>query len=625
MNFNSIYELGRRFKIPFNLPKIDQKLKFVFFPYDTAEILSTCVIVFFLTIIGGFIVRLFIDVALFSYMGYFFSVLFAVILYIYPVNVYYTHQIMEYKEEMLRAVMRLSTFVLMKTNLEYAIEETSRHLSGILKRQFDDIIIRLKRKKNNTLGECFEYYTPIWNSINPVFVKSLRLLETASMSPDEDTRRIINETIEDILLQYNTLQKRASEELAESAKKLVGFGVLFPVMLLMLVPMVSVFLPNMINVSLMIFMFNVVIPTVMFVAALNFSTKRIQIDTIRIQDSPEYEPINTTVIIFSIGVTVIFSIPTLIYLNRFDFQNPTLQEYNLLSIFMTWLMVLGFVCGIWLFTFMYKRKYEDLWTRINLTEQDLPHLLQVFSTYLTLNTPVENIFGEVIDDYKTYGFRNHPVVGIFTKLNLVLLTSKKTVEDITRNVLPKLCPSVKVTELMSQIISFSSLSLRDAGRATRVMRDQMVSLYKLNDYIQTMMADTIGLINITVTMLAPLLCAVSVIMSTAIVFFVRFLTDQLEVISSLGGGEATELNLIDITQIIPPNIIAMIVGFYLVEIILVLSVFQSNIRIGFDRFQIAKKIHSSVTGFWVFSIILFLGYYVFKTIFFENVLGGTLT
>jgi hypothetical protein len=153
----------------------------------------------------------------------------------------------------------------------------------------------------------------------------------------------------------------------------------------------------------------------------------------------------------------------------------------------------------------------------------------------------------------------------------------------------------------------------------------MVSLYKLNDYIQTMMADTIGLINITVTMLAPLLCAVSVIMSTAIVFFVRFLTDQLEVISSLGGGEATELNLIDISQIIPPNIIAMIVGFYLVEIILVLSVFQSNIRIGFDRFQIAKKIHSSVTGFWVFSLILFLGYYVFKTIFFENVLGGTLT
>ncbi|MFH1510151.1 MAG: hypothetical protein ABIF10_00540 [Candidatus Woesearchaeota archaeon] len=622
MSSGSIYSLGRAFRIPVNIEKIDKKLEFVFFPYNSAEIISTCIISFFGILFAGLFLYIVTGLPVLKYSAIFFSFLFAVILYIYPVNVFYTHSIMEYKEEMLRAIMRISTFVLMKTNLEYAIEETSIHLSGILKKQFQDIINRLKRKTNTTLGETFEYYTPIWNRVNPVFVKSLRMLETAAISPEEDTKRIINETIEDILLQYNTLQKRASEELAESAKKLIGFGVLFPVMLLMLLPIISVFLPELITISILVFIFNILIPTIMMVSALNFSTKRVQIDTIHIRDSPEYDPMGPTTLIVSFGVAVLFSIPTMLYLSGVDYKNPTIDMYNLYSIFMTWLLPFGIVVGVYIYTSLYKRKYGKLWDRINQTEQDLPHLLQVFSTYLTLNTPVENIFSEIVDDYKTYGFKGHPVVQIFSQLHHILLTSKKTVERVAKEDLPRICPSVKVTQLLSQIISFSTLSLREAGRATRVMRDQMVSLYKLNDYIQTLLADTVGLINVTITMLAPLLCAVAVIMSTAIVFFVQFLTEQLKIISSLGGGEGFEMQLIKIKDIIPPNLIALVVGFYLIEIILVLAIFQSNIKIGFDRYQIMKKINSSITGFATFSLILFLGYWVFKTVFFENILGG---
>ena len=58
MNIDSVYNLGRRFKLPISLPKVDKKLKFVFFEYDTAEILSTAIIVFFVIVISGFFIRL---------------------------------------------------------------------------------------------------------------------------------------------------------------------------------------------------------------------------------------------------------------------------------------------------------------------------------------------------------------------------------------------------------------------------------------------------------------------------------------------------------------------------------------------------------------------------------------
>ena len=121
MNIDSVYSIGKRFRIPISIKKVDEKLKFTLFPYDSAEIISTCIIVFFVIAISGYLLNLLARIDLIVFISYFFAALMVVILYIYPVNVYYTHTLMRYQEEMLRAIMRISTFILMKSNLEYSI------------------------------------------------------------------------------------------------------------------------------------------------------------------------------------------------------------------------------------------------------------------------------------------------------------------------------------------------------------------------------------------------------------------------------------------------------------------------------------------------------------------------
>ena len=123
-------------------------------------------------------------------------------------------------------------------------------------------------------------------------------------------------------------------------------------------------------------------------------------------------------------------------------------------------------------------------------------------------------------------------------------------------------------------------------------------------------------------MLAPLLAAAAVIMSLAIVMSLRFITMQLESIqNSMGVAGGTKLTLVDITQIIPPTVIEVIVGFYLISTVFVLSVFSSNIKIGNDRYQMIKTVNSNMIGFVIYSIILFAGYVMFKSIVFKGVLG----
>jgi hypothetical protein len=230
-----------------------------------------------------------------------------------------------------------------------------------------------------------------------------------------------------------------------------------------------------------------------------------------------------------------------------------------------------------------------------------------------------------VEDYKKFGFSKHPVVKIFEKLNHILLTSKKRIEDIVENVLPKICPSKKVTNVINQIMSFTKISQSSAARAAKLVRSQTVAVYKLDDYIKTLLAETVSLINVTTTMLAPLLCAAAVITSIAIVKSLNFITQQLAKIFSGMGGEGidlTTLQLVDVAKIIPSPVIEVVVGLYLVETIVILSIFSTNVRIGNDRFRLLKTINSNMIGFVIYSALLFLGYYFLVEVLFKGILAA---
>ena len=296
MKLLNIYKWGEKSPIKFSIPEVDKKLKFVEFAYDSKAVTGvTCgiFITFFLLTILSLTIKFSEKYAnLADFLVYFFAfagLILTLAAYMYPVNIFYTQRMISYREEMLKAIMRISTYVSMNMSMEYAIIHTKGHLWGTLHTQFEDIVKRLRLRVNNTLGEVFEIYTPIWNNANPDFVKALRLVETAAMSEDEDRRNILEEVQETLIISYHTTGKRFAEELASNAKTLVAIGVLFPIISLMLLPLVSVFMPDFLKTPLIMFVYDVLFPGFLLLMALNFSAKRIQVDTIRLWESPLYK------------------------------------------------------------------------------------------------------------------------------------------------------------------------------------------------------------------------------------------------------------------------------------------------------------------------------------------------
>jgi hypothetical protein len=632
MWFGVIYEAGRAYSYFPKVKGVDKKFKLAQFPYNSSEVLSGVLTTFLLFMILGtmFIVGESMMPALSTFMtflGYaflFFGLLVPLAAYVYATGIFYTHRMMMYREQMLRAILRLSTYTLLNMSMEYAMKETSENVTGILKEQLDDIIIMMEHKEKSTLGDAIKKYVEVWNEINPEFVKSLRLIQTASMSLPEDREIIIEEVLETIVRSYQTSGKRFAEGLANKTKTLIAIGVLFPIMSLMILPLISIFLPAIANPTIIAFVYVVFFPTILLIATLEFASHRVQVDTIELEQSPRYKKTPVGIVLFCIGMVIVFSIPTINHVMRIDMStmNTVSREYTINAIVVIWLTLFGLFLAIETYSYLYVRRHERLWKEVYETERDFPHLLQTFASYLALNRSVESIIGEIEDDYITHGFKDHPVVKIFKEIEISLFTTKQSIEDIFKNVVPKICPSAKVSDQLRQIISFTTIDQKSAAKAARMVRKQLIAIYVLDDYIQSLLSDTVSLVSITTIMLAPLLCAASTIMAMAIVKALEFITKTLERIALDLGVTGISLELVDVTQIMPPTVVELIVGIYLLEMILILSLFMSNIELGTDKFRLAKTLQINVlVGFLIYTALLFIGYFVVNEMIFGGVLA----
>jgi hypothetical protein len=257
------------------------------------------------------------------------------------------------------------------------------------------------------------------------------------------------------------------------------------------------------------------------------------------------------------------------------------------------------------------------------TERDLPNLLQIFSSYLSLNRSMESIFSDLISDYKQHGFGNHPTVKIITGMKEALYNTKKPLIEITDKILPKLAPSKRMAQILKRITLFADIDSKSAAKSAKMIRSQTISIYNLDDYIQTLLSETVSIVSLSTVMLAPLLATAATIMAAAIVMALEFIKQRINSIMTSIGGQAIDLQFVDVNKIIPPTMLELIVGLFFIETAIILSIFLSNIKYGTDKYKLAKTIFENLLiAFIIYSVLMFGGYLAFTEFIFKGVLTG---
>lgn len=628
MYFDFVYNTGRAIKIFPKSPSLEKKFKQVEFPYSSAEFLSGIFIWFTLPAFAGiffFIIGAAAKLWLFELFGYIFiftSALLAISSYLYGASIYYTQGIMQQKEEMLQALLEMANYISLNTSIEFAFTETSKGLTGVLGKQFRDIVAKMELQQYATLGDAFEDYIPVWMEINPDFVKGLTILQTASLAPLSERDNMLKEGIKTIMQGYYTMGKRTTETLSNQAKNLVSVGVMLPMMSLILLPMISIFLPNMVNVPMLIFIYDILCPALLLLFAMNFALNRVQVNTIDLSLSPKFKKMPPVVYAICVAIAVLFCAVGLTQLMGLDMSSREniVKQYEFSSLLFAWFVPLGIFLTVELYLFFYIKLNEKIWLEMREVEDDIPHLLQVVSSYLVLNRPMESIIEDVKEDYIRHGFKRHAVVKIFGEITDALYNTKKTLADFVDTKLPEIVASKRLIQIFRRLVHFSETDIRNAAKAAKMIRSHTLSVFKLDNYMQTLLSDTSATIELSGKILAPILAATAIIMAVAIVMSLEYIIGLIENFGKAFGIQLS-LQLVEISQIIPPTVVLVIVGIYLILTMVVLSLFLANVKYGTDRYKIGKTIFSNLlVGFLIFSALFFIGVMMFTTFIFEGVL-----
>ncbi|MEM4326938.1 MAG: hypothetical protein QXZ13_02085 [Candidatus Diapherotrites archaeon] len=623
MYFDFVYELGRKFPLMPYIKSWDQKFELVEFPYTSKEVASGSVIYFF---VFAFLALLTFFVPLVPFIFGFVSIVIPLGAIVWATSIEYTQRIMSFREEMLQALLELSNYISLNTSMEAALKNVSENLGGVLGKQFRDITEKLSSKEYSTLGEAFEHYIPIWLKVNPEFDKGLNMLQKATQALDEERDTIINEVIETVILSYYDSGKRSTEMLSNQTKTLISIGVMIPMMSLIMLPLITIFLPQLANVALLVFVYVIFFPAMLLLMAMNFASNRVQVNTIDIKNSPKFREIPKGWYFAALGIVFLFFIWPILHISSIDLttQEGIAREYTLVSIFAVWSGLFGLFVAIEFLTYVYAKRNEKVWLEMEETERDIPHLLQVFASYLSLNRSMESILDDVVNDYKRHGFGQHSTVKIISTMNEVLVNTKNSLKEIVEKILPSIAPSRRMSQILRRIVTFTEIEQKSAAKSAKMIRSQTLSIYKLDDYIQTLLAETISIVSLSTSVLAPLLATTATVMAAAIVMSLEFIKKKINEVLLAVGSTSIELELVKIDKIIPPTILELIVGLYFIETVVILSVFLSNIRNGTDRYKIAKTINENLLiGFIIYSLLLFGGYFAFTEIIFKGVLSGT--
>ncbi|MCX8190056.1 MAG: hypothetical protein N3F05_02390 [Candidatus Diapherotrites archaeon] len=628
MYFDFVYNTGKKIKIFPKSSSLENKFKQVEFPYTSAEFLSGIFIWFIIPAFVGiffFIIGAASKLWLFELFGYIFiftSVLLAISSYLYGASIYYTQGIIQQKEEMLQALLEMANYISLNTSIEFAFTETAKGLTGVLGKQFKNIVTKLELQQYATLGDAFEDYIPVWMEINPDFVKGLTILQTASLAPLSERDNMLKEGIKTIMQGYYTMGKRTTETLSNQAKNLVSVGVMLPMMSLILLPMMSIFLPNMINVPLLIFIYDILCPALLLLFAMNFALNRVQVNTIDLSLSPKFKKMPQTIYLLCILVAIIVTAFGFSHLFTIDMSSKEgiEREYKLESLLYVWLIPLGIFLAVELYLFCYIKLNEKIWLEMREVEDDIPHLLQVVSSYLVLNRPMESIIEDVKEDYIRHGFKRHAVVKIFSEITDALYNTKKTLIDFVNTTLPEIVASKRLIQIFRRLIHFSETDIKNAAKAAKMIRSHTLSIFRLDNYMQTLLSDTSATIELSGKILAPILAATAIIMAVAIVMALEYIIGLIEGVGKAFGIQIS-LQLVDVSAIIPPTVVLVIVGIYLILTMIVLSLFLANVKYGTDRYKIGKTIFNNLlVGFLIFSALFFIGVMLFTTFIFKGVL-----
>jgi len=238
--------------------------------------------------------------------------------------------------------------------------------------------------------------------------------------------------------------------------------------------------------------------------------------------------------------------------------------------------------------------------------------------------PPELAFGKVAESSK--GLKT---VDFFRRVNYNINQMGMSVEQAIFN--PRrgvlvLYPSQLIATSMRVLVESSKKGLSIAATSLMSISEYVKNIQKITDRLRDMLAEIISDMKSNMTFLAPLLSGVVV----GLAAMITSILSKLNLTQQVGGADSglgnldQILGIFEISKMIPPYYLQLAIGFYLIQIVFILTGTLVTINSGQDRLERTYLIGKNLKrGLLLYTVVAFgtiLGLFILASI----VLGGLL-
>lgn len=593
-----------------------------------------------MTFISIFILGLLISVVIALFNGGFsnFPVFFFVLVMVFAIFLFYftsgyparlaNQWRLKASSQMVPAILYIVVYMRHTPNLEKAISFASQHLQYPLALDFKKIFYNVEIGKFSTIKESLDNYLEVWRDYSTEFIEAFHLIESSLFEPDDGKRIVTLEKALQVVLDgvYDKMLK-FTHEVRSPLTNVYMLGVVLPTLGLALLPLASAMLGDSLKWYHILIMFNMIIPFFVF-----YLTDKILFlrpggygETQLLERNPLYptykskKPYLKAFLIclpfFIIGLLpLIFGytpIPSIFGLKQdytfselgisllgsnsiFGFQQV---NGNLIGPFGVGALILSifFIVGVALFFSMaFKERTKGLIKERAKTkelENEFNNSLFQLGNRIGNGTPPELAFSKVAE--ATKGLKTED---FFKRVNYNIMqmgmSTETAIFDEKRGALVYY-PSDLISTSMKILVESAKKGLNIAALSLISISEYVKNLNKITDRLRDMLAEIISDMRSNMTFLAPLLSGVVVglaAMITSILSKLSIANLNSQTGSIAGFGNiATILNIFDMSKMIPPYWLQLIVGVYLIEIIFILTGALVVIDSGEDKLEKTNK------------------------------------
>jgi hypothetical protein len=564
-------------------------------------------------------------------------------------------------DETVKIILYMVIYLRLNPQIEGSLRFAAAHSSGPIGKDLKKIIWDLQVRRFVTVNEAISSKITKWLLWDKEFVESMNLIQALSLETLEVNReRTLDKSLTYILDSTYEKMKQYSRDIRTPIMLIHTMGITFPIMGLVMFPMISIFLHNTFNPNYLIVGYIAILPAFNYFYLRRTISKRPGAFAYPdISTHPDLPPEGKIILTFrgkkylvsvlpiALVVTFLLLLPGVAYFYDLtsewykisQVQDPEQQAqmwkdrvsveykpdvsfyYMLYSLSVIWAIGGGF--AIYFYGISFQR--VQIRNQVKFLEDEFQIGLFRLGDVLTSGIPVETALEETLEKYRQYKLESSPMFSFFQtilrNIKQLGMTFKTSVFDKQYGVIRRY-PSILIRDVMGVLVSASEKSSVILSTASKTISSFLMKTKNVENLLKELMDEVAAAIALQSNFIAPFIAGIVGAMATFIIQLLQKMAEFLAGIEqqfNFGGGFiqggtlkiADVLSFTNIDQVIPATVFQLVVGIYMIETVAILAYFLNGIKNGFDRTTRNLLIGKSLAiGLVVYSIVLVIGLFV---------------